>query len=52
MREFIIYEDNDGLWCAECRDLPGYRAKGRTKEEALEKMKSALLMHYPCKCEE
>jgi len=52
MREFIIYQNEDGTWSAECRELPGYRAKGSTKEEAIEKIKSALLVFYPCKCEE
>ncbi|HWR59930.1 MAG TPA: type II toxin-antitoxin system HicB family antitoxin [Thermodesulfovibrionales bacterium] len=52
MREFITYQEDDGTWCAECRELPGYKAKGKTESEALEKIKTALLMHYPCKCEE
>lgn len=52
MREFIVYQDNDGTWFAECRELPGYRARGETKEEAIEKIKSALLIFYPCKCED
>jgi predicted RNase H-like HicB family nuclease len=52
MRRFTIYQDDDGLWVAECEELPGYRATGRTSDEAIEKMKSALLMFYPCKCEE
>ncbi len=51
MREFIVYQDDNGTWLAECRQLPGYTAKGKTKEEALDKMKSALLVFYPCKCE-
>ncbi len=52
VREFIIYEDEDGTWIAEAKELPGYRAKGRTKEEAIDKIKAALLVFYPCKCED
>ncbi|MEW6214200.1 MAG: hypothetical protein AB1478_03205 [Nitrospirota bacterium] len=52
MREFIIYQDNNDLWVAECKELPGYKVKGETKEEAIEKIKLALLLIYPCKCED
>lgn len=52
MREFQVYEDENGQWIAECKDIPGYRAKARTREEVLAKIKSALLTFYPCKCEE
>ncbi len=52
MREFTIYQDDDGQWVAECRELPGYRAQAETREAALEKMKSALLIFYPCRCED
>lgn len=52
MREFIVYQDNDGTWVAECTELVGYRARGMTKEEAIEKIKAALLFFYPCRCED
>jgi predicted RNase H-like HicB family nuclease len=52
MKQFTIYQDDDGQWVAECEELPGYRATGRTSEEAIEKMKSALLRFYPCRCED
>ena len=52
MRDFTLYEDDDGSWVAECRELPGYRATGKTKEEALQKMQSALLIYHPCRCED
>jgi len=51
MREFTIYQDDDGQWVVECKELPGYRAQAETREGALEKMKSALLIFYPCRCE-
>jgi predicted RNase H-like HicB family nuclease len=52
MREFILYKDNSDEWVAECGEIPGYRARGGTKEEAIEKLKAALLVFYPCKCED
>ena len=52
MREFIIYQDDNEQWVAEAKDLPGYRATGKTQEEALEKIKSVLLIYHPCRCEE
>ncbi|RPI36872.1 MAG: type II toxin-antitoxin system HicB family antitoxin [Nitrospiraceae bacterium] len=52
MREFIIYQDDDDNWVAECKELPGYRATGKTRDEALQKIKSALLIYHPCRCED
>lgn len=52
VREFIIYQDDDEQWVAEAKDLPGYRATGKTQEEALEKIKSVLLIYHPCRCED
>lgn len=50
MREFTLYEDEDGSWVAECKELPGYRAAGKTKDEALQKIEHALLLYHPCRC--
>jgi len=52
MREFMIYQDDNDNWVAECEELPGYRATGKTKDEALQKIKSALLIYHPCRCED
>lgn len=52
MREFTLYEDDDGNWVAECKELPGYRATGKTRDEALQKIKSAILIYHPCRCED
>jgi predicted RNase H-like HicB family nuclease len=52
MREFSVYQDDDGYWVAECLELPGLRVKGRTEAEAIQKIKQALLTYYPCRCEE
>jgi predicted RNase H-like HicB family nuclease len=52
MREFTLYEEDNGIWIAECKELPGYRATGKTKEEALQKVQHALLLYHPCRCED
>ena len=52
MREFEVYQDDDGQWVAECREIPGYRARGATQQEAIEKIKAVLLIYYPCRCED
>lgn len=52
MREFTIYQDDNDSWVAECKELPGYRGKGSTKEEALEKIKAVLLIYHPCRCDD
>ncbi|MHB8882767.1 MAG: type II toxin-antitoxin system HicB family antitoxin [Thermodesulfovibrionales bacterium] len=52
MREFTVYQDDDGQWVAQCRELPGVRVRGGSEAEAIEKIKKALLVYYPCRCEE
>ncbi len=52
MREFIIYQGNDDQWTAEAKEIPGLRVTGKTQEEALAKIKSAILLYNPCRCEE
>jgi predicted RNase H-like HicB family nuclease len=52
MREFTIYQDDDGTWVAEAKELPGVRMRGKTQKEALEKIQSALKVYYPCRCED
>ncbi len=52
MREVIVYQDNNGAWVAECKELPGYRVRGNTREEALDKIRATLLKYYPFTCEE
>lgn len=52
MREFVIYQDDDGAWVAEARELPGVHMKGKTQKEALEKIQAALKIYYPCRCED
>jgi len=52
MRTFTVYQDDNGSWIAECEELPGYRSTAKTKEEALQKIKHALLLYHPCRCED
>jgi predicted RNase H-like HicB family nuclease len=52
VREFTIYQDDAGYWVAECKELPGYRATAKTRADALEKIKAALLIYHPCDCED
>lgn len=52
MRDLIIYQVDDGLWIAESTEIPGYKAKGKTREEAIEKIRAALLIYNPCSCED
>jgi len=42
MRQVIIYPGEDGFWVAECPSLPGCISRGRSKEEAIEKIKEAI----------
>ncbi|AET65721.1 type II toxin-antitoxin system HicB family antitoxin [Methanothrix harundinacea] len=42
MRQVIIYPGEDGFWVAECPSLPGCISQGRSKEEAIEKIKEAI----------
>ena len=48
MREFILYQEDDGTWVAETKQLPGVRMRGKTGEEAVEKLKNALKLYFPC----
>lgn len=42
MRHVILYQDEDGAWCAECPSLPGCVSGGLTHEEALQNIKEAI----------
>jgi len=48
MKEFTQTQDTGGDWIVTAEKLPGFIAKGKTKEEAIEKMKAAFKMYYPC----
>ena len=48
MKEFIVSQDGQNEWRVSCEKVPGYIAKGKTQQEAIEKMKQALKVYYPC----
>lgn len=37
-----IERDEDGVWVVECPAIPGCVSQGKTKDEALEKVKDAI----------
>ena len=39
-----IDRDEDGVWVVECPAIPGCVSQGRTKEEALENIKEAIVL--------
>jgi len=43
MRQIILYSGEDGYWVAECPSLPGCVSQGKTKEQAIENMKEAII---------
>jgi len=48
MKEFIVYQDDNGDWVVTSEKVPGYIAKGRSQDEALDKMKQAMRIYFPC----
>ena len=48
MKEFTIYQDDSGNWIAASDKIPGFVAKGKTEQEAVEKIKNAFRVYYPC----
>ena len=48
MKEFIVYQDDNGVWVVTSERIPGFIAKGSSQKEALEKMKQAMKLYYPC----
>ncbi|MEO8395058.1 MAG: type II toxin-antitoxin system HicB family antitoxin [Chloroflexota bacterium] len=42
MRNVLLYTDEDGNWIADVPSLPGCHSDGRTREEALERVKEAI----------
>ena len=37
-----VDRDEDGVWIVECPSIPGCVSQGKTKEEALENIRSAI----------
>ena len=42
MRHVLLYTDEEGNWIAEVPSLPGCVSDGRTREEAIERVKEAI----------
>ena len=43
MRQIILYTGEDGYWVAECPSLPGCVSQGKSKEQAIENIKEAII---------
>ncbi len=43
MRQVILDKDEDNYWVVECPSLKGCNSQGKTKEEALENIKEAIM---------
>ncbi len=43
MRQVVLYRGEDGYWVAECPSLPGCVSQGRTREEAVQSIREAIL---------
>ena len=48
MKEFSIYQDENGNWIVTSDKIPGFEAKGKSQQEAVDKMKQAFRIYYPC----
>ena len=48
MKEFTISQNESGDWIVTSEKLPGFVAKGKTQQEAIEKMKHAFRTYFPC----
>ncbi len=48
MKEFVIYQDDNGDWVVTSDKMPGFVAKGKSQNEALDKMKQAMRVYFPC----
>jgi predicted RNase H-like HicB family nuclease len=45
MRNVLLYTDADGNWIAEVLSLPGCHSDGKTREEAIERVKEAIELY-------
>jgi predicted RNase H-like HicB family nuclease len=48
MKQLELSRDDDGTWVVTCEKVPGLVIKGNSQVEAIEKMKKALSMYFPC----
>ncbi len=42
MRQILLYTDEDATWIADVPSLPGCHSDGKTREEAIERVKEAI----------
>ncbi len=40
--QIILFQDEDGVYIAECLDLPGCISQGTTRKEAMKNIKDAI----------
>jgi predicted RNase H-like HicB family nuclease len=45
MRNVLLYTDENGNWIAEVLSLPGCNSDGRTREEALARVRDAIALY-------
>lgn len=45
MRQVLLYTDEDGYWIAEVPSLRGCGSDGKTREEAIERVKEAIQVY-------
>ena len=48
MKDLLISQDENGEWIVTNEKIPGFIAKGKTQREAIDKMKQALSVYFPC----
>jgi hypothetical protein len=48
MKELLISQDENGEWFVTNEKIPGFIARGKTQSEAIDKMKQALSVYFPC----
>ena len=46
-----LYQDEDGVWIAECLSIPGCVRQGQTKEEAVANIKEAIRLCLQARAE-
>ena len=53
MKELKISQDENNEWIVTSDKIPGFVAKGKTVDEAVEKIKKAIKTYFPCgECKE
>jgi predicted RNase H-like HicB family nuclease len=48
MKQFTLSRNSDGEWTVTCTKVPGLVIKAKTRHEAIEKMKNAVKLYFPC----